>query len=130
MSLFELPEIGRYTGPKPQSTPPSYDADKAALNRDNGIERAEGGAEALKSHRAYEALKRVAERQQTFIVDDVQQEWGESFAEGRAMGAVTLRGIREGIIEGTNEYRPSARENCHKNPRRVFKSLIYKGGGE
>lgn len=107
-----------------------YDPEIARRKRDEGIDNAECGAEALKSHRAYEALLRVANRQETFIVDDVQIEWSESFDEGRAMGGVTRRAVREGVAELTSEYRLSARVSCHKNPRVVYKSLVYQGGVE
>lgn len=119
MSLFELqPAIG------------TYDPELARRKRDAAIDNAEGGAEALKSHRAYEALLRVAKRQETFIVDDVQESWGESFAEGRAMGGVMRRAVREGVAELTKEYRPSARVSSHGNPRVVYKSLVFKAGAE
>ena len=74
-------------------------------------------------------LVRVAGRQATLISDDV---WVEVEAiapdattpEGRAMGAIIRRGVKQGIIEASGNYRPSARKNCHGNLVAEWTSLV------
>jgi hypothetical protein len=69
------------------------------------------------------ALALVIQRLETFIVDDVWDMMPSDAptpTDNRAMGAVLTRAIKAGLIRKTPNFRPSARQGCHANPRRVW----------
>ena len=45
----------------------------------------------------------------------------------RALGHVLRAAAGEGYITRTEQFIPDPRPNCHQNPIRVWKSLIYEG---
>lgn len=94
--------------------------------RDEGIARASAKMDPEWSEAAMDAIRSLAVRVPTFIVDDVWLTGLAKPTEARALGAVMLRAAREGIIRRTKEYRPSAQVGNHANPRVVWASLIHR----
>lgn len=77
---------------------------------------------------AYLALIRVSRNKKRFTTDDVWAvlyEWGIYYArEPRAMGAVMVRGRKEGVISPTDTHTMSKRSACHRRPLRVWISVV------
>ncbi len=77
---------------------------------------------------AYAAVGHLARTRSRFIVDDVWRAMGTaapSTHDKRAMGAVMQRARKDGLIEPTAEFLPSAQRQCHANPRRVWRSVGF-----
>lgn len=75
-------------------------------------------------NRAIRACARLANGG-TFSTDDVWAFLGdgaESIGEPRAMGAAMRMAAEEGLIEATNEFRPSDRPACHRRPVRLWRA--------
>lgn len=108
-----------------------FDRESARSARDHAIARVERHADDGFNDAALGAIVRVAQRDERFIVDAVWQELARTDAqlsthERRAMGAVMLRAARENVIAPTEDFRASAQRHCHANPRRVWRSLIWR----
>jgi hypothetical protein len=103
-----------------------FDTAAALAATDEAIERAGDHADGNWSARALEAVRRVALRKSTFIVDEVWHELGEEPAEPRAMGAVMRRAADAGIIIATADWQASERVTAHRNPRKIWQSLIVR----
>jgi hypothetical protein len=73
---------------------------------------------------ALEAIKRVARRQIHVLVDDVLAECKARPNHPNAFGAVWMRAIREGIIQRTNQVRPSKDPAKHAHNYPIYFSLI------
>lgn len=102
--------------------------DKAYELRDEGItstetpEENDGFFDA-----AMEAIKSVAAKQDTFIIDDVWAVMPPTYVtDKRAMGAAITRARASKMIAPTGIYRSSAQPQCHANPRQVWKSLLMR----
>lgn len=104
----------------------AMDAEAARKARDEGLERVAAGHSSW-CDEAYRAVVLVAGQRDEFIVDDVWSYVDEP-KEPRAMGAVMRQAVADGVIAPTETYRPSARRTAHRNPRRVWKSLVRPGG--
>lgn len=126
LPLFDFSGPG---GPEKKPATPGLDAGRAA--RDEGMGRAALHADFDWLAAALNAVRMVAEARAEFTVDAVQARLVELGVgrppEGRAMGAVMVSARQHGLIEGTDKYEPSSQPQCHANPRRVWKSLVYKG---
>jgi len=94
--------------------------------RDEGIEAAERHADADWKRDALAAVRAVAESHPTLMVDDVWASGLERPREGRAIAGVLRKAEGNGWIETTGMVRPSRQEHCHANPRRVYRSLLYR----
>lgn len=111
--------------------PPDPPSDlPGAAERDAGIVAAAIGADPEWARAALHAVAWVAERRERFTTDAV---WGvlERFQvypprEPRAMGPVIKRAQAEGWIDPTDEFRPSVRPVCHRQPIRVWRSSLYR----
>lgn len=87
------------------------------------IDRAEAHADAIWTMEAHKAVREVAKRQGVFTTDAVWEEIERTGAfthEPRALGAVMLRAIKDGLIMATGAYRKSRRTSCHHRPIRVY----------
>jgi hypothetical protein len=118
--------------PSPAATVPQQSAQidlpTAKDNRDRGMARAAAHAAEDFAADARMAIWKAAQAQPTLIVDDVWRFYaGAGTHENRAMGPAMVRAVKEGWLERTNEFRPSAQSQCHANPRRVWRSRIYRG---
>lgn len=101
------------------------DLTKARAARDRALGLAGQHADFMES--AALAIRQAAARHATFIVDDVWRYMlGEpTTVDRRAMGAAMVQAVRDGLIEKTDRFVPSAQSQCHANPRRVWRSLVY-----
>lgn len=112
------------------TTQPSiFDAPAAIAARDDAIDRADTYADDAWKRAAIASLRRVAQRTELFIVDELWAEMeaahpGLTTHEPRALGAVMLAAQKRGWIEQTDSYAPSSRPSCHRNPRKVWRSKI------
>jgi len=102
-----------------------FDANLGAILRDDGIRRADEHADRDWKQAAYEAVVELAHRRQVFTTDSVHELIGDvSTHEKRAMGAIMRRAARDGLIEATDSYAPSDRPEAHRNPKRLWRSLV------
>jgi len=109
--------------------PPVLDLLAAEEARDEAMGEVEEAAEPSFNEVAFEALERVAQLRDCFIVDAVWEELRKGGLipythDKRAMGPIMSRGQREGLIEPTGDYEPSAQVKSHAGPRRVWRSLV------
>lgn len=65
----------------------------------------------------------VAAERDYFTTDDVWRVLGQPL-ESRAMGAVMQRAARAGVCARTNMTKDSDRPVCHRNTKRVWRSLL------
>jgi hypothetical protein len=92
--------------------------------RASGIARSEAGA--LESWKA-EAFAVVAEYLRAhplMHVDDLAPLLPSLPGDRRALGPIFLRAVREGLMTGTEEFRPSRSSNG--SVKRVWKSLVWR----
>ncbi len=107
---------------------PVIDRREARNRTDVAVSRVRQGASSAFLLAASEAIVKVARVQATFICDDVWQALsgsGVQTQDNRALGAAMRAAVRDGVIEPTAEFRPSAQVQCHSNPRRVWRSRVY-----
>jgi hypothetical protein len=104
--------------------------------RDEGIERAQGGAPAVALSEAITAVHHLAARQATLTTDDVWATltaWGAmTFPEPRAMGAVLKAARRLKYVRPSPRHELSTRPVCHRRPIRMWLSRLHRsdaGGG-
>lgn len=99
----------------------------AKTQRDDGIRRARDHAsDRFRMHAeaaVYQACKELPE----LIVDSAWARMPPDVGthDARAMGAVMLYAVRQGWLEKTDRFLPSAQPACHQNPRRVWRSKLY-----
>ena len=112
-------------------SPLSLEAAKEA--RDKGIKQVQDNADRKWQDTALAAVHQCAFGKESFIVDEVWEYMYDLHGaeqahtrDNRAMGSIIVEAKKYGWITATNEYRPSARTKSHGNPRRVWKSLIYR----
>jgi len=77
---------------------------------------------------ALAALRQVAGRMEFLTADDVIELVGDPPlpADPRAWGPIISHGCRVGWIEA-HGLTKSRRSSCHATPRRVYRSLVYRG---
>ena len=105
-----------------------FDPVTAKAVTDEAVERAGAHADADWASEAYDAVVRCAKLRPAFTTDHVHYYLTPSGArthEKRAMGAVMRRAAAAGVIEATDQYWPSDRPEAHRNPKRVWRSLVY-----
>jgi hypothetical protein len=91
----------------------------------DAIARAEAGADEDWKEEAWDALIDYLHRHPMFFVDDYWRVTGvEKPREPRVLGALVVQAKREGLIEGTGQYRSSEQNNTCPKP--VWRSLIYR----
>jgi hypothetical protein len=103
-----------------------FDAAKGSEARDTALQLVYENAHMLWKAHARVSLILTAAETEFFIVDDVWKRMPEDAPkthENRAMGAILKWGQKCGYCEPTDEFQPSAQPQCHRNPRRVWKSL-------
>lgn len=103
-----------------------FDVEASEEARDEAIRRGDVAADPQWKERAYQALLACARANPTFIVDQVWEYLAREDVpkEPRAMGAILIRGAKEGVIARTREYRLSDRVSAHRNPRVVWQSSV------
>jgi hypothetical protein len=110
---------------------PSFDFEDKA--RDEAIQRGLDHAQEMWKARAREAIRQHAEREPFFTSCDVlavlEAEGTVSTHDLRAMGGLMTAARKADIIEPSGKFVPSDRLGCHKMPKRVWRSLIYRPEG-
>jgi hypothetical protein len=102
-----------------------FDAVAARDARDAALEHVSSSAEDF-IDAAVLAIERVARRCPLFIVDEVWRELGDvTTPEKRAMGAAMQRAHHARLIAPTQDFQASTQVQCHANPRRVWRSLVW-----
>jgi hypothetical protein len=103
----------------------SFDAAEGIRLRDEGIARAAAGAGEWKD-RALEAVVLCALKWDRFSSDEVWEVLGNDVpvSDNRAFGAVMLKARKQGYIEPTGQFRASDRPQVHRNPIRIWKSMV------
>lgn len=91
----------------------------------NAIAQAEANAPQQWLADARAAVRHLAAKHPTFIVDAIWELGLPKPPEARAIGAVIQWAAREGLIVGTDDFLPSAQAGCHHVPRRVWRSLVF-----
>lgn len=111
--------------------PPVIDLREARRRTDAAVRVVRENASSAFLVAAGRAIASVARVQPFLICDDVWQALdglGPVTVDNRALGAAMRQAVRDGVIEPTDTYRPSAQVKCHSNPRRVWKSRLYTKG--
>lgn len=98
----------------------------------DGIDRAEKHADDEWMLFALAAVCRVSRQKRTFTADDVAEVMSKiptppETHEKRAMGPVMMRAAKLGWCEQTDEYTRSSRAEQHGCPKRVWRSLQFRG---
>lgn len=104
-----------------------FDFVEAMEARDEALTRVDANADDDWKATALRAVGWLAMTQDRFTTDDV---WAvlvdrkEATHEPRALGPIMLRARKLGYITGTTEYVLSMRPECHRNPKKVWRSLL------
>jgi hypothetical protein len=108
----------------------AYDAEASAEARDEALAQVQANP-GIWDVLADKALIRVAKGRQEFIVTDVWKElvavvgpFIAYTAENRRMGAVMVRGRRDGIIWATERYEKTDAVQQHRNPKMIWRSTL------
>lgn len=114
--------------------PTLFDRDRAAAAGQAAANRAGRNSTARFRHAAAAAVAWCATHHETFTADDVWAQMVDaggvpSTNDNRALGAVMRWAARDGLIEVTDQVRPSARVSLHGSPRRVWRSMVFAGSG-
>jgi hypothetical protein len=116
----------------PRPLPPQDEADEARLGaelRDEALAGVSRAADPTWIDAALDALHAAASEQSHVTSDDVWHRLPDDVSthDNRAMGAVFVRGQGLGWIMFTEATKPTGRAIAHRNPKRVWRSLIYEG---
>jgi hypothetical protein len=100
---------------------------------DEAIDRAGRHADADWMLTVANAILRVAQATREFTTDAIWSYLDRYHPQAtthdrRAMGAALRAARADGIIDPTGRYAISTRPVCHRNPKRVWTSLIFEGG--
>jgi hypothetical protein len=87
---------------------------------DDAIKQVELHADGVWLAEADAAVDVLAAAGINFTTDDVWQKLTATTHEPRAMGAVMLRAVRDGLIESTGQWSESTRRVAHNRPLRVW----------
>ncbi len=102
--------------------------DTGQLALDDALDRVERNADEQWLVAADYAVAKVALRKAQLTADDVWDvldRMDVATHEGRALGTVMRRAVKDGIIEATDSFVKSRRPSRHKGPVAVWKSRIY-----
>lgn len=125
---FDSDPIGR----APRPFPPELDVARARHNRDCGMARADATASAGFRAQLDAAIYRAARAHEELICDAIYEFLPASAARGNlhSVGSAMRRAVTAGWLAPTNKLAHSAQVHCHRNPRMVWRSLIYTNGQE
>src|SRR5262245_25203965 len=103
-----------------------FDFDEGVRGRDAGMELAADAEGPDFAFAAFDAICRVAARQELLFVDDILSECAIRPQHHNAWGAVWMRAIREKIIEniGITKHSSDPLKHAHRYP--IYRSLIYR----
>jgi hypothetical protein len=100
---------------------------KSTESTTEAINRAAAHASTIWMHEAAKIVVKLAQSATSFTTDQVHAELAKldvTTPEPRALGAVMLQAIRDGIIIPTGQYRKSTRRICHKRPMAVYEPAL------
>jgi hypothetical protein len=111
------------------NTQPSlFDVPAAIEAKNQAIEQVEQNAAPSWKLHCEAAIRWLAKTRPEFTTDDVwelmHQRMNPMPHEPRALGAMMTNAAKAGLIAPTDRYIPSARPVCHRNPKRIWKSLL------
>jgi hypothetical protein len=97
--------------------------------RDEALERVERNADDEWKQAAIDAVRWLAQRRTAFTTDAVwhvmRRDYQDAHThEPRALGATMRKAAGLGLVEPTDEHRLSTNPDCHRRPKRVWRSLI------
>ncbi len=107
--------------------PNLFDALLGKSLADAAIERVDEHANEEWKSAALDAVSLCASAYSLFTTDQVYEvlvRYDVETHERRAMGAIMRRAKTAGWIAPTDDYWPTARPEAHRNPKRVWRSLI------
>ena len=106
---------------------PAEDADRGAELRDAAVTQVAEAADPDWMEAALDALYQAATELERVTSDDVWKRLPDDVEthEHRAMGAVFTKAAALEWISYTEATRPTRRSVAHRNPKRVWKSLVY-----
>lgn len=112
-----------------KAEPDLFDVAAAEAGKADGMARGEANANDEWKEEAYRALVQAARELPDLTTDDVIERMREGVHthDKRAMGSVTVKAAKAGIIIKTDKDRNSKRVTLHSSPIRVWTSLIHKG---
>lgn len=128
--VIERDALGRpiQAGAMTQAT--IFDALESARRRDAAIAQADAHAPEAWKERAFATVEAVAGKLPYFAADDIWNEGLEKPHEPRALGAVLIRAVKAGICEPTETWQHSRMPSQHRQPIRVYRSLLADGNGD
>lgn len=103
-----------------------FDIPKA--ERDEGMRRAELGANSEWKHRVTAVIYRICLHNDLFTSDDIVEEldkFNERTPDMRALGPMITKASRIGYCQPTDRVIPSRNRRYHARPIRVWQSLIF-----
>lgn len=107
----------------------TLDAALAEEMKRTAIEHADYATNPLWRDRALDAVLAVAKSHREFTTDLVWLELsktdGMSTPEPRAMGPIMITAVKRGWCRPTDRFKPTDRPAAHRNPKRVYVSLLY-----
>lgn len=111
----------------PYAQPPLWDdlRKEAQKATDAAIERVDAAAVPDWKEEAAVVIRRVCEQRRYLTPDDVWLNGLSKPREPRAFGPAMMRAVKAGWCRPTGEFRCSVIPSQHRNPIRVYESLIY-----
>lgn len=113
-----------------EAHPYPLDANEGARLRDEAVEAVSLHADGVVKIELLESVRQVALEHPRFNTDLVWVNYRERGCpkprEPRVMGAVMREAVAEGYVEITGVLAESDRPEAHRNPKRVWSSLIYR----
>lgn len=101
------------------------DPAEAARRRNEALAQVEANADGFWKEHAKATLRHIAGANRYLTSDDLWEAGLPKPREARAMGPIFLWGQRSGLIQDSGEITRSTQVNCHRMPRRIWRSLIY-----
>jgi hypothetical protein len=112
------------------------DVDAATAAREEGIATADAHADYQWKADMTDIIEHVARSFESFTTDDVWNVWSMWYKKGetipthdhRALGGLMRQAQAYDWIIPSDEWRLSKQVSCHRRPKRVWKSLLWRSG--
>lgn len=123
--------VSAHLGDIYRSSDDVFDAKEGERRREASIAQVRDNAEPDLKAELLESVRRVAGIRSTLTSDDVWQDFRARITdaphEPRLLGAVMREAVRNAWIEATQDFELSKRPETHRNPKRVWRSLLREG---
>ena len=119
-----------YDVPLPlEGLPPIAEPSDGRAERDLAVGLVDQHAQPDWKTAVFTAIESLAHHHSDLTTDDIWQylvvhDIDIDTHEKRAMGAVMRAAAKAGLIEATGNFRESDRAVCHRNPKRVWRSMV------